>query len=428
MGGHLALRDKYVVKDVYLTHPLTIVRGLNEKLYDEEGREYIDFTSGIGVTNLGHVHPELVEAAVEQLKRLWHIAIAVANYPTYVELAKELAERVRLSGPGRVAFFNSGAEATENAVKITRKATGKPYIVSFVGAFHGRTTLALSLTGKYKPYKVGFEPLAPGVVKALYPYCYRLPVDDEKECVDLAMRQLELLVDVDLDPGVVAAVIVEPVQGEGGFIVPPREFFKELEGFARRRDIALIVDEIQTGYCRTGRFMAYEHFGIQPEVVTLGKAIANGLPLSAVVVEERLVERVEANSIGGTFGGNPVATAVALRVLRIIERDRICERAEYLGRIIEDHLDELSRRFEVIGEHRGLGVMRAVELVKDKRSREPAREETRRVLEEARRRGLLLLSAGYYGNVIRLHPPLTIPEESLLKGLEILKESMRSAL
>lgn len=427
MDEYLELRRKYVPRAVYFVHPITIVRGANEKLYDLEGREYIDFTSGIGVTNLGHSHPELIKAAQKALQDLWHISIHVANYPSYVMLAKKLSEKVSLDGEAKVAFFNSGAEAIENSAKIARASTGRPYLISFIGGFHGRTALALSLTGKYKPYKVNFEPLASGVVKALYPYCYRLPARNEEECLDLVFSYLEHLIDVDLSPEVVAAVLVEPIQGESGFIVPPKRFLPYLERLTRKRGILLIVDEIQTGYCRTGKFLAHEHYGVKPDLVTLGKAIANGLPLSAVIARASVVDKLIEGSLGGTFGGNPVAAAVAIKVLEIIERDKLCERAEMLGKIMSEKLDELANKYDFIGEHRGLGIMRAIELVKKSGSKEPDEALAKRVIEKAREKGLLLLRAGYYGNVIRLHPPLTISEESLLKGLEILDETLREA-
>ncbi|MEB3779287.1 MAG: aspartate aminotransferase family protein [Desulfurococcales archaeon] len=425
MDKFIDMRERYVSPGVYLIHPITVTHGVNELLYDVEGREYLDFTSGIGVTNLGHSNRELVQAALDQLGKLWHISIHVANYPAYVTLASMLVERVKLSGPAMAAFFNSGAEATENAVKVSRRASGRPYVVSFIGGFHGRTTLALSLTGKYKPYKVGFEPLAPSIVKAPYPYCYRLRLEED-DCLNMVMSSLELLVDVDLDPSVVASIMVEPIQGEGGFVVPPKGFLRELESFARRRDILLIVDEIQTGYCRTGKFMAYEHYGISPDIVTLGKAMANGLPISGVVGVESVMKKMDSGSIGGTFGGNPVSAAVAVKVIEVIERDNLCMRAESLGKLISDRLSDLEKKYDFIGDVRGLGVMKAVELVKDKHTREPDKGKAKRIVEEARRRGLLLLTAGYYGNVVRLHPPLTISEENLARGLDILAESVKS--
>ncbi len=419
------LREKYVSPGVPLAHPIVIVKGENEKLFDSDGNEYLDFTSGIGVTNLGHANPELVEAALDQLKKLWHICAHIASYPSYLKLAEEVGKRVAISGEKMAAFFNSGAEATENAAKISRQVSKKPYIISFIGSFHGRTSLALSMTGKYKPYKIGFEPLTPNVVQVPYPYCYRLPSKNEEECIDIVMNVIDQVINVSLSPDAVAAIIVEPIQGEGGFIVPPKGFLKELEKVSRHNSIFLIVDEVQTGYCRTGRFMAFEHFNIDPDLVTLGKAMANGLPLSAVVGRKEIMEKVVPGSIGGTYGGNPVATAVALKVLEIIERDEICKRAEALGKLMKDRLDEIEARYPIVGEHRGLGVMRALEIVKNRGTKEPAPGLTSKIVEEARKRGLLLIKAGYYSNVVRLHPPLTISEENLARGLDILERSIK---
>lgn len=424
----LGLRNLYVPRGLALVHPITVVKGVNEIVFDADGRSYIDLTSGIGVTNLGHCHPELVEVAMSALKELWHTCIMVTNYPSYVLLAEKLSKIIPISGGKKVMFFNSGAEAVENAVKTARAYTRKPYIVSFIGSFHGRTTLALTLTGKYKPYKKGFEPLASHIIKIPYPYCYRLGFEDEDECLNAVMRYLELVVDIDLSPEVVAAAIVEPIQGEGGFVVPPRRFLEELQRFLRSRGILLIVDEIQTGYCRTGRFMAFEHFNVDPDMVTLGKAIANGLPLSAVIGRAEILDSMDPGAMGGTYGGNPIATAVALKVLEVMERDRLCERAEKLGDIMARRLEEIRSRYDVVGDHRGLGVMRALEFVKDRRTREPNPELVLRILANARKRGLLLLKAGYYDNVIRFHPPLTISLENLERALDIFEESLKESL
>jgi len=426
-ASYSRLRELYVPRGLGLTHPVTITHGLGEIVYDADGNSYIDFTSGIGVTILGHSNPELIESAISSLRSLWHICIMVANYPSYLELARELSEHIPMSGSKKVLFFNSGAEAVENAVKVVRAYTRRPYIISFIGAFHGRTTLALALTGKYKPYKKRFEPLATHIVKVPYPYCYRLRARDEDECVDIVMNSLELLVDVDLSPEVIAGAIIEPIQGEGGFIVPPKRFLKELEGFLKKRDIPVIIDEVQTGYCRTGKFMAFEHFNIDPDIVVLGKAIANGLPLSAIVGRASILDVMDPGMVGGTYGGNPVASTVALKVLEIVKRDKICVRAEKLGEYIAKRLDELVDKYEVIGEHRGLGAMRALEFVKNKKTREPNPEIVIRIIEEARKRGLLLLKAGYYDNVIRFHPPLVIQFENLEKAMNIFEESLREA-
>ena len=436
MGEHksnteyLELRRKYVSTGVPLLHPITIVKSHNEIIEDADGNKYIDFTTGIGTTTFGHVNEELLEAAIKQLKELWHICIHITNYPTYLELAKALSERIPISGSKRAAFFNSGAEAVENAIKISRQISHRQYVISFTGGFHGRTYMALTLTGKYKPYKVGFDPFVPGVIQVPYPYCYRWPIKISscEECGEHVLEYIEHLLEISVPSELVAAIIVEPIQGEGGFIVPPKNFLKGLEKIARDHGIYLIIDEIQTGYCRTGKFMAFEHFNVDPDMVVLGKSIANGLPLSAVVGRDEILGKVVEGSIGGTYTGNPVSTAVAIKVLELIDKYDLCSKAQKLGSIMEKMLKEMADEFDVIGEERGLGVMRAVELVEDKDTKKPAKELTAKVLEEARKRGLLLLKAGYYGNVVRFHPPLTISEENLVKGMEIFRESLKAAI
>ncbi len=429
-ASYMELRRRYVSSGVPLEHPITFVRGANALLYDESGRAYIDLTSGIGVATLGHVNEELVREAVKQLQRLWHICIHVANYPPYLDLARRLSEVAPMRFEKSAAFFNSGAEAVENSVKIARQWTGRKTIIAFDGAFHGRTYMALTLTGKYKPYKVGFDPFVPGVEHVPYPYCYRCPFHRE-ECTADAEPELSYirrLAKVRLNPGDVAAIIVEPIQGEAGFIVPPKGFLEGLREIADELGALLIVDEVQTGLCRTGRMFAFQHWNIEPDIVVVGKALANGLPISGVVGRADVLRNIKPGSIGGTFTGNPVSAAVALKVLEILERDELCSRALRLGRIMEKRLEELYERFEVVGDVRGLGVMRAMELVSDKGSRRPAAKLASRVVDESRRRGLLLIKAGIYSNVIRFHPPLTIEEELLERAMDILEASLKASL
>lgn len=426
MTSLLELRKAFVLPGIGYLHPITVVKGHNEIVEDAEGNTYLDFTSGIGVVNLGHVNRELLATAKEALERMWHISIMVANYAPYVLLAEKLAGRIPVSGgKGKVGFFNSGAEAVENAIKIARYVSRKTHIVSFIGSFHGRTYATLSLTGKYNPYKVGFDPLFPYVVKVPYPYCYRLGIHDEDSCIDFTMKVLKLTVDVDLSPEDVSAIIVEPVLGEGGFVVPPKNFLKELRRFADERGIIFIVDEIQTGYCRTGTFMAFEQFGVVPDMVTIGKAMANGLPISATIVNPEFADKLKAGTVGGTFGGNPVIAEIALKVLEIYERDGICDKAKELGLTMLRRLNEARDKYDIIGDVRGLGAMVGLEVVKDG-SGEPDPKRTLKIIEEARRRGLLLLKGGYFDNVIRLHPPLTISKENLEKGLGVLEEAIRA--
>ena len=426
----MELRRKYVSSGIPLSHPITIVRGDNAILYDADGTRYIDFTSGIGVTNLGHANKELVEAAINQLKDLWHVCIHVANYPPYIELSKMLADIAPMHFEKAVALFNSGAEAVENSVKIARQWTKKKVIIAFDGAFHGRTYMALTLTGKFKPYKIGFSPFVPKVYHVPYPYCYRCPFQ-KKECKMNGRPELDYIkriLGLRIDPSDVAAVIVEPIQGEGGFIVPPKGFLEGLRDLTSELGALLIIDEIQSGFCRTGKFFAFQHWNVEPDIIVIGKALANGLPLSGLIGRADVLGEIIPGSIGGTFTGNPVSSKVALKVLEIIKRDRLCERAEKLGRFIEKRLNEIQDQFEVVGDVRGLGVMRALEFVKDRASKKPNPEIVEKVINESRSRGLLLIKSGIYSNVIRLHPPLTIEEELLEKAMEILEESIRVSL
>ncbi|MEM2075709.1 MAG: aspartate aminotransferase family protein [Zestosphaera sp.] len=429
---YLDLRGRYVMRGVAVYHPITVERGENALLYDVNGRAYIDFTSGIGVTSLGHANPELVKAAEEQLRKLWHVCFMVTNYRPYVELAEKLAKIAPGPSEKQVLLQNSGSEATENAIKIARQVTGRPVVVSYENSFHGRGTYgyALATTGKHKPYKVGLEPLIPGVELVPYPYCYRCPLKHEHPECGLACLDyiVKWLTHVRTPPERVAAFIMEMIQGEGGFIVPPPDYVRELKKFLEAHEILLIDDEVQSGWARTGRWWAVEHFGVEPDVMITAKAMANGLPLSAVVGRKEIMERTYPGSFGGTYGGNPVSCAVALKVIEIMIRDKLVERAERLGRVIRRRLDEMHERYELVGDVRGLGVMLSMELVRNHRTKEPAVEETSKLISKAREKGLLLLRAGLLLNVVRLHPPLTIEEELLHKGLDILEDSLKEVV
>ena len=426
---YLDLRSKYVIRGVPLLHPITIERGENAVLYDIHGNRYIDFTSGIGATALGHTNPELIRAAEDQLRKLWHISFMVANYRSYVELAEKLAKIAPGSSEKQVLLQNSGSEAIENAIKIARQATDRYVIVSYENSFHGRGTYgyALTATGKYSPYKFRLEPMMPGVEFIPYPYCYRCPFKQEYPYCGLACLDYirSWFIHTRVPPDRIAAFIMEMVQGEGGFVVPPTDYVEELKKFLDGHGILLIDDEVQTGWGRTGRMWAVEHFDVDPDILVTAKAIANGLPLSAIIGRREVMEKMYPGSFGGTYGGNPVSSAVALKVIEIIQRDRLVERAERLGRVIRKRLEDMHNRYEFIGDVRGLGVMQAIELVKDRKTKEPATEETMEIIKKAREKGLLLLRAGLFLNVIRLHPPLTIEEELLHKGLDILEESLK---
>ncbi len=423
----MEVSQRFVGRGISTLHPLIVAEGRNALLRTADGRELIDFTSGIGVTNLGHCNDRLIAAAERQLRRLWHVCFAVAAYEPYLEVARKLSELAPTGSENKAALFNSGAEAVENALKVARLATRRQAIVAFENSFHGRTYLALTATGKYHPYKTGLEPFVPGIYHAPYPYCYRCPLGLSYPgcglaCLDYLKNWVMRFV---APPDSVAAVLFEPVQGEGGFVVPPADYVGELARFLRDHDVLLVADEVQTGFGRTGRLFGLENFGVKADLLALGKAIANGLPLSAIVGRTELMDAVHPMGLGTTFGGNPVAAAVASEVIDVVSDGRFLERVREKGELMARRLGELRERYELVGDVRGLGMMRALELVRDGRTKEPAPEETERLISAARSRGLLLLKGGAFGNVIRLHPPLTVELELLERGMDLLEESLK---
>lgn len=394
-------------------HPLRAVRAEGPYLWDEEGRRYLDFVAGIGTLNIGHLHPHVLQAARKQLDLLVHAAFQVVQYEPYLQLVSRLLEQTRISGPLKGVLFTSGAEAVENAVKIARSYTGRPGVIAFSHGFHGRTLLGATLTGRARPYKQNFGPFAPDVFHSPYPYAYRgWPAERALE----AFRDLLL---TETSPDRVAAVIIEPVAGEGGFLPAPPEFLQELRRLTREHGIMLIADEIQTGYGRTGKFFAFEHSGIEPDLVTVAKSIAGGFPLSAVLGRAEVMDAPQPGGLGGTYGGNPVACAAGLAVLDVFVEENVPERARAIGDHLRRAMLELADRHDSIGEVRSLGAMVAIELVSDPATRTPDAELARAVLTEARKGGLLLLRAGLHDNVIRFLPPLLLPEGVLAEGLEI---------
>ena len=421
-------RSDLVPPGVYLVQPVSIASSKGAVLTDVDGNTLLDFTSGIGVTSLGHCVDEIVETISDQAGKLIHSCIHVANYEPYVALAKRLTEITPGSYKKRALMLNSGSEAVENAVKIVRQSTGRKNILSFENSFHGRTYMAMTLTGKWDPYKVGFEPFVPGVYFTPFPYSYRCPwgTDDKEECGKAAIHHIEKSIfKTQVDPSTVGAVITEPVQGEGGFIDPPKNFLPMLKELCEEHGIMLIDDEVQTGFGRTGKMWAIEHYGVEPDLMTMAKAIASGLPLSAVVARDVLMKDIYPGSLGGTFGGNPVACATALKVIEIIKREKIVDKSAKLGRKLRKRLDEFHSKYESIGEVRGLGPMLAMEFVKDRKSKKPDPETSSAVMKECLKNGLMTLKAGLYNNVIRLHPPLTIEDEYLETGLEILEAAIK---
>jgi len=387
-----------------------------------DGKEYLDFAGGIGVMNVGHGHPRVLQAVRAQLERFTHVCFQVTPYEAYVRLAERLAKLAPGDFSKKTLFLTTGAEAVENAVKIARAYTGRPAVVALTHSFHGRTLLGMSLTGKASYYKQNFGPFAPEVYHAPAPYPYR-GVSDE-----MALEGLRELFRTAVDPERVAALVVEPVLGEGGFIPLSETYLREIREITASQGILLIADEIQSGFGRTGRMWAVEHSGVVPDLITFAKSVAAGLPLSGVVGRAEVMDAPKPGGLGGTYAGNPLACAAGLAVLDIFEEEGLLERAKALGRVLWQALEGLKDRFPQVGEVRGLGPMVALELVRDPKTREPAPDLAQATLEEARRRGLILLKAGMYGNVIRVLVPLVATEAEVHEGLARLSAALEVAL
>jgi 4-aminobutyrate aminotransferase/(S)-3-amino-2-methylpropionate transaminase len=402
--------------------PVFAERARNAEVWDVEGKRYIDFGAGIAVVNTGHSHPAVVDAAKKQLEAFSHTCIMVTPYPDAVELAERLCALAPISD-ARAIFVSTGAEAVENAIKIARFATGRPGVIAFSGGFHGRTNLCMGLTGKVVPYKKGFGPFTPGIHHAPFPAEY-LGVSGAD-----SFRALEQLFKSDLEPEQVAAVIVEPVQGEGGFYPLPDGFLECLRALCEQHGILLVLDEIQTGYARTGRMFAAEYAGIEPDIMTVAKGIAGGFPLAAVVGRRTVMDAPEPGGLGGTYAGSPVGCAAGLAVLDVIERENLCERALRIGERIMERLTGLQATFpDRVGDVRGLGAMVAMELVRDGDPAKPDAELAKALCARALESGLILLSCGVRGNVIRILAPLTIETAHLEEGLNILTESFEACV
>jgi len=415
-------RETAVVRAFSPLAPIVIERANGATLTDVDGNTFIDLTGGIGCLNVGHTPPQVVEAISEQSHKFLHTDFTVVPYGPFIELAERLNRLAPISGNKKAVFFNSGAEAVENAVKIARYATGRKAIIAFEGAFHGRTLMAMSLTSKIKPYKQKFGPFAPEVYRIPYANCYRCPYGLQyPSCGVHCAAQLERAFVTMVDPQDTAAVIVEPVQGEGGFIVPPPEFLPKIREITKKYGVLLIADEVQTGFGRTGKMFAMENWGVEPDLMTVAKSIAAGLPLSGVIGRQEIMDIPEDGTIGGTFVGNPVACAAALKVLDIIEKENLLQRSQEAGEYIKSRLKKMQERFPLIGDVRGLGSMVAMELVKDRQTREPATAETARILARSLERGVILLKAGTYGNVIRFLAPLVTAQEELAEALDVLE-------
>jgi 4-aminobutyrate aminotransferase / (S)-3-amino-2-methylpropionate transaminase / 5-aminovalerate transaminase len=420
----LARKSRVVPDPLDIHVPAVIERGDGARFTDVDGNTWIDFSGGLGCQMVGYSHPKVVEAVKRQAEKVSHTDFSVIPYEPYVELAERL---IRLTGGGgrKAAFFNSGAEAVENAVKFARAATGRPAVVCFEGGFHGRTLLTMTLTSRYRPYKSGFGPFAPEVYRLPYAYPYR-SVDPDR-AAEIAIDGIERAFATMVDPTSVACAIVEPIQGEGGFVVPPAEFLQGLSRICREHGILVVADEIQSGCGRAGAFLASETFGFQPDIVLLAKALASGYPLSAVIGLKEVMDAPGPSAIGGTYVGNPVACAAANAVLDVIEEEGLIERAEQVGKTLRARWDDISWEVPEIGEVRGVGAMVGVEFVKDRETREPNEEFLGAVVGGAMKRGLVTVSCGAYHNVLRHLIPLVISDAELDEGLDILAEVATTA-
>jgi 4-aminobutyrate aminotransferase / (S)-3-amino-2-methylpropionate transaminase / 5-aminovalerate transaminase len=417
-------RKERVVCDPLDLHVETVIqRGDGAMITDVDGNTLMDFASGLGCQLVGYSHPRVVESVQAQAARFSHTDFSVVPYESYVELCERLVAKV--GGDRKVALFNSGAEAVENAVKFARSYTGRPAILCFEGAFHGRTLLTMTLTSRHKPYKQGFGPFAPEIYRVPFSYPYRSsnPERSGRLALDVLKRAFTTIV----DPASVAAIIFEPEQGEGGFVVPAPEFLPGVQEIAREHGILTIADEIQSGIGRTGRFLASEHFGLDPDMVVLGKALAAGYPLSAVVGRREIMDSPGPSAIGGTYVGNPVACAAANAVLQIIDDENLLERAEVVGKSIRARWEGIERDVPEVGEIRGLGSMIGIEMVKDRETRAPNPEFIHRLMSETQKRGLITVSCGVYHNVLRHLVPLVISDDQLDEGLDALAASAVAA-
>ncbi|MCU0976840.1 MAG: 4-aminobutyrate--2-oxoglutarate transaminase [Steroidobacteraceae bacterium] len=407
-----------VARGVSFAHPVFVDRAENALIWDVEGRRYVDFAGGIAVLNTGHRHPRVMQAVREQLERVTHTCFQVVGYESYVELCERLNRLAPGAGPKKTVLLTTGAEAVENAIKIARAYTKRSAVIAFSGGFHGRTMMALALTGKVAPYKAGFGPMPPEVFHAPFPNAlHGVSVDD-------ALHAVELIFKCDVEPERVAAIIVEPVQGEGGFYVAPREFMVRLRELCDRHGIVLIADEIQSGAGRTGKLFAMEHYGVAADLTTIAKSIAGGLPVSAVTGRADVMDACPPGGLGGTYAGNPLACAAACAVLDVIEHEKIIDRALALGERMTARLQALARRHREIAEVRALGAMIAFELCKDGDPHRPDADLTKALTTRARELGLILLSCGVYANVIRILVPITAEDAVVDEGLAVIERAL----
>jgi 4-aminobutyrate aminotransferase/(S)-3-amino-2-methylpropionate transaminase len=421
------IRDKFVPRGPSNSTPFFAERALGAVIYDVEGREIIDFAGGIGVMNVGHSHPKVVAAIREQAEKFTHTCFQVVMYDGYVRLAEKLCGLVPGEFSKMAIFANSGAEAVENAVKVARHHTKRQAVITFANAFHGRTYLAMSLTSKVMPYKAGFGPFMSDIYRMPYAYCYRCPFGLKyPACNTCCADHLKDFFIGNVAAENTAALVIEPVQGEGGFITPPPEYLPKLLKICRDNGIVFVADEIQTGMGRTGKMFAVNHSNVEPDLMTVAKSLGAGMPLSAVVGRSEMMNSAQVGGLGGTYGGNPICCQAALAVLKVFEEENLIQRSEKLGVKVRTRFEDFKNRFEIVGDVRGLGPMVGIEMVRDRETKEPAATEAKALVRFCCEKGLVILSCGNFGNVIRTLMPLVITDEQLERGLAIMEEGLAS--
>ena len=421
----LARRQQFVARGVSSTMNVFAAKAHDAIIEDVDGNRYIDFAGGIGTMNIGHTRPEVTKAITEQAEKFTHTCFSVMMYEPYIALA----ERVVNITPGdfekKALFLNSGAEAVENAVKIARYATGRPAIITFDNGYHGRTLMTMTMTAKVKPYKYRFGPYAPEVYRAPFPYPYRMNMSPT-EASDACIRELERMFVGEVAPDQVAAIVIEPVQGEGGFMIAPPGFLRSLKALCEKHGILFIADEIQTGFCRTGAMFAVEHDNVEPDLMIIAKSMGAGMPISGVVGRAELMDAPPPGTLGGTYSGNPVACAAAIAVLDLFAQDDYAARSRAIGKAVMERFTKLQQELPFIGDVRGLGGMVAMELVKDRTTKEPDAQAATDILAAAHHRGLVLIKAGMYDNVVRVLVPLCITDELLQEALDIIEAACQT--
>ena len=416
-------RNAALTKGMSTMLPVYIEKGQNAEVWDADGRRYVDFAGGIAVLNTGHLHPHVKAAVMKQLDAgFTHTCVMITPYRVAVELAEKLNALAPGPTPKKTMLVTTGAEAVENAVKIARAHTGRSAVIAFGGSFHGRTYMAMALTGKVSPYKVGFGPFPGDVYHVPYPVPYHGVTSED------SLAALDQLFKCDVEPSRVAAIIIEPVLGEGGFYAAPPEFLKALRALCDKHGIVFIADEIQTGFARTGKMFAIEHYGVEPDLMTMAKSLAGGFPLAAVVGKQQIMDAPITGGLGGTYAGSAVSCAAALAVIEVMEKEKLPARALKVGEILTQRLRKLQAEFTCVGEVRGLGAMVAMELVRNRDAHAPDADLAKALVQRAAANGLVLLSCGLYGNVIRLLVPLTASDAIITEGMDIIEKSLREVL